>query len=252
MADPLPFRPPAAAPVMPDRPAVRIEDLRLTRRWRKVIDGISADLGTPGCTAIMGPNGAGKSLLLRTIAGLEKPQGGTITFAWPPTPEKRRVALVFQRPVLLRRTALANLVHALRQFGVPRAARTDQAMALLERADLAHAAKTPARALSGGEQQRLALVRALGQAPDLLLLDEPSASLDPRATAALERLIRQAIHDGVRVLLITHDRGQARRLANRVVFLHAGRVTEDTPSDRFFDVAQSPQARAYLNGDLLL
>lgn len=239
------------APPAP-RPPVTLEDVHLARGGRPILDGIDAELGLSEVTAIMGPNGAGKTQLLRLLARLGAPDRGRIRFAWPDAPEKHRTAIVFQRPVLLRRSVLGNLTHALAQYGVPRAARAARAADLLDFADLVSRARMPARALSGGEQQRLALARALGAAPDLLLLDEPTSNLDPRATAAIEALILRAAAQGTRVILVTHDAGQARRLASDILFLHAGRVAEHTPARRFFDAPASPQAAAYLAGELFL
>lgn len=236
----------------PQRPPVRLNDVNMTKGGRHILHGITADLGLSDVTAIMGPNGAGKTQLLRLLAGLAHPDSGKVTFAWPDAPEKHRIALVFQRPVLLRRSTLGNLTHALAQYGVPRNRRAVRALQLLEFGGLTDRARTPARALSGGEQQRLALVRALGAAPDLLLLDEPTSNLDPRSTAAIEALILRATAQGVRVILVTHDVGQARRLANDILFLQNGALTEHTPASRFFDTPKSAQAAAYLQGELFL
>ena len=238
-------------PPEPPTPVV-LEDVHLSRSGSPILRGVDARLGDAAVTAIMGPNGAGKTQLLRLLAGLSRPDRGEVRFAWPDAPHRHRTALVFQRPVLLRRSALGNLTHALAQYGVPRARRTSRAMELLEFGGLADRAKVPARALSGGEQQRLALVRALGAAPDLLLLDEPCSNLDPRSTAAIEALILRATARGVRAILVTHDAGQARRIATDVLFLHDGTVAEHTPAARFFDAPASPQASAYLSGELYL
>lgn len=212
-----------------------------------LIDRVDLDVGT-GVTALMGPNGAGKSVLLRLMAGLIEPDSGTVRpGAGPP-----RIAVVFQKPVLLRRTVRADLVHALAAHGHPRARRSALADDLLARADMQGWADRPARRLSGGEQQRFALVRALAGAPDVLMLDEPTASLDPQATLAIEQTVAAAARAGTRVLLVTHDRGQAQRLADRVVFLNRGRVEETTPAAQFFDTPQSDAARAFLVGQIVL
>lgn len=247
-----PLRIAHARPPLTTRAPVSLSEVTLRRGGQDVLRDVSADLGLSDVTAIMGPNGAGKTQLLRLIAGLARPDGGTIRFAWPDAPEKHRIALVFQRPVLLRRSALANLTHALAQYGVPRARRVARAHELLDFGGLSDRARTPARALSGGEQQRLALVRALAAAPDLLLLDEPTSNLDPRSTAAIEALIQRATAQGVRVILVTHDIGQARRLAGDILFLHGGRLAERSPAARFFAAPASPQAAAYLAGELYL
>ncbi len=159
---------------------------------------------------------------------------------------------MFQRPVLLRRSVRANLEHALKTYGVSRAERPGRIADLLALGQLEALAARPARVLSGGEQQRLAMVRALAARPALLLLDEPAASLDPQSTAALEALIRAAAGKQVKVVLVTHDRDHARRLADEIVFLHHGRIAERAAAIRFFDQPRSPEAQAYLAGRLLL
>ncbi|EAR52159.1 hypothetical protein OG2516_01944 [Oceanicola granulosus HTCC2516] len=241
----LPFR---HTPAAPARPVAMVRALTLRRGGRALLDGLELTLFTGGITALLGPNGAGKSLLLRALAGLIPPDGGAIDLA----PHTGAPALVFQKPVLLHRTVRANLAHALRLARVPRAARAGRLAELLVQARLSAQAQAQARALSGGEQQRLAIARALAARPRLLLLDEPTAHLDPASTAAVEALVRAAAHAGVKVLIVTHDRAQAARLADDVAFLAAGRITEHRPADDFFQRPESDEARAYLEGRLLL
>lgn len=229
---------------------VALEDVVFAPGARRLIDGLSLTAGR-GVTALMGPNGAGKSLTLRLLAGLLAPHAGRVLWEGSETPPRGRVGLVFQRPVLLRRSVEGNLAHALRLARVPRRERRDRLLALLALGRLEALAAAPARALSGGEQQRIALVRALAFEPRLLLLDEPTASLDPQAVAAFEALLRRVVAEGVGALIVTHDPGQARRLADRALFLHRGRLAEDAPADRFFREPESEAARAYLSGRLL-
>ena len=219
---------------------------------KRLIDGVSLRLDPGPLTCVMGPNGAGKSLLLRLIAGLIQPSGGRVRYGGAAEAGRNRIAFVFQRPVLLRRSVAANLDHALKTYGVAQAERPGRIAELLALGQLEGLAGRPARVLSGGEQQRLSMVRALAARPDLLLLDEPAASLDPQATAALEALIRDAAARRAKVVLVTHDRDQARRMADEVVFLHHGRIAEQAPADQFFEHPQSPEAQAYLAGRLLL
>jgi len=233
---------------------VALEDICFAAGGKALVDHLSLRL-TPGARSIvMGPNGAGKSLLLRLLAGLLQPGAGRVTFAGKPLDDslRRRVAIVFQRPVLLRRSVAANLTHALKTYGVPRGQRARRLDELLALGQLENIAERPARVLSGGEQQRLAMVRALGAEPDLLLLDEPTASLDPQATAAIEALVSQAAAAGVKIVMVTHDRGQALRLADEVLFLHRGQLAERAPAETFFAQPQSAAAQAYLEGRLLL
>ncbi len=223
---------------------------------KRVLDNIDLTLGPSGVTAIMGANGAGKSLLIRILHGLLKPSGGTVT--WGDRSMSRDLrktqAFVPQSPVLLRRSVAANLKFALalrrrRDIG----ARLD---ALLALADLADKADQPARTLSGGEQQRLALARALATDPKVLFLDEPTASLDPANTLAIETVIKRVADDGTRggtrVLFVSHDLGQAKRLADDVVFLHRGAIAEHSPATTFFNQPASAEARGYCEGRIVL
>ncbi|MHA1546837.1 MAG: ATP-binding cassette domain-containing protein [Alphaproteobacteria bacterium] len=249
MSDPRPRIVDLAGVAAEAPPAVSLISVTLERSGKKLIDGLTLTLAGRGVTAVLGPNGAGKSLLLRMVAGLIAPTSGAVQIH---PPFAGQVALVFQRPVLLRRTVRANLAHALRVYAVPRRQRAAQIARLLDVGGLGGLADLPARTLSGGEQQRLAMVRALAAAPRLLLLDEPTASLDPQSTLAIETLIRTAARDGTKILLVTHDHGQAQRLASEVVFLHHGQVTEQTPSHQFFARPASEAARTFLDGRLLL
>lgn len=218
-----------------------LSDVHLHQGGSRLIAGLTLTLRAER-TVFLGPNGAGKSLTLRLMQGLLAPTTGRVS-------RTAKTALVAQRPVLLRRTVRANLEHALRIYGVARAARPARIAALLAEGRLSDLADRPARVLSGGEQQRLALLRAIAADPALLLLDEPTAHLDPNATALIEALLSAA---GTPFVLVTHDLGQARRMADRVVFLHRGRVVEDARAAHFFTTPTSPEATAFLNGDLVL
>ena len=205
-------------------------------------------------TVIMGPNGAGKSVLLRLLHGLLKPTGGQILWNGRTlgTEDRRAQAMVFQRPVMLRRSAAANLRFALSVRGVRGAERTKREREALERARLGDLALQPARVLSVGEQQRLAVARALACKPRMLFLDEPTASLDPASTQSIEELILQAHSDGVSIVLVTHDAGQARRIGDDLVFLHAGRVAEAGTVASVLNAPGTEPVRAWLEGRLYL
>ena len=212
------------------------------------IHGISHDFRRGPRTVILGPNGAGKSLLLRLCHGLLRPSAGTVRWA---AQTARRQAMLFQIPVMLRRTAAANIAYALAIHGVPRrerAARVDKALA---RVGLEALARRPARALSVGQQQRLALTRAWALEPEVLFLDEPTASLDPAATRAIEQSIDEVHGSGAKIIMTTHDLGQARRLADEVLFLHRGHLIEHGPAEAFFAAPKSREAAAFLKGELL-
>jgi tungstate transport system ATP-binding protein len=211
----------------------------------RALDGLSLILEPGLRTVVLGPNGAGKSVLLRTLHGLIAPTAGTVTWQGPV-----RQAMVFQRPVMLRRSALANIRYALAVKGVAEPERTKLACAALERVGLASIGARPARVLSGGEQQRLALARAWALEPEILFLDEPTASLDPGATTEIERVIASFAAEGTRIVMTTHNLGQARRLADEIVFIHAGRAAERTAADRFFDQPASSEAKLFLQGEL--
>ena len=199
--------------------------------------------------AVLGANGAGKSVLLRTLHGLIQPAEGVVL--WVGSPERPTdQAMVFQRPVMLRRSALANVEYALAINGVGGSERTARVREALVRVGLDPLAARPARVLSGGEQQRLALARAWSLRPRVIFLDEPTASLDPTAAGEVERVIGEIHASGTAIVLTTHHLGLARRVADEIVFLHQGRLTEKTAVDRFFTAPQSPEAARYLEGEL--
>lgn len=221
---------------------------------RRLVDGVDLELQPGARTIVLGPNGAGKSLLLRLLHGLLRPSAGRITWNGRPADATtlRRQAMVFQKPVMLRRSVAANIDYALKVRGVPRTGRIPRVREMLRTADLDRLAPSPARVLSGGEQQRLSLARALVTQPEVLFLDEPTASLDPASTLAIERLIDDAAAAGTRIVMVTHDLGQARRLADEVVFIHRGRIAERTAAFRFFQSPMSQPAADFLAGHLVL
>ena len=221
---------------------------------KRLIDGVDIDIRPGRRTVVMGANGAGKSLLLRLLHGLIRPTAGEVLWQGQPLDREGRLAqaMVFQRPVLLRRSVLANLRFALSVRGFSGSERAAREAEAIERSRLGELAGRPARVLSGGEQQRLAVVRALACAPGLLFLDEPTASLDPGSTLAIEQLVQEAHESGVAIVLVTHDTGQARRLGDDLVFLHGGRVVETGRAPEVLDAPRSEAARAWLEGRLYL
>lgn len=224
------------------------------RSGRRLLDSVDVSIDGTGLTVILGPNGAGKTLLLRVIANLFVPDSGEIRWAHAPPDRVRapKLGFVFQKPIMLRRSVIANVTYALAAIGMARNECTSRAHEILELASLDHLAGTPARLLSGGEQQRLALARALATEPEVLLLDEPASSLDPAATLALEKMITTVRDCGTRLVLVTHDIGQARRLADTVLFMHRGRIVERARSAEFFEKPAQDSARAYLEGRIVL
>jgi tungstate transport system ATP-binding protein len=208
------------------------------------------DAGAP--TVFIGPNGSGKTTLLRAAMGLIAPSSGRMTWGGYTQSSPLRRAIVFQRPVMLRRSAFGNLHFALGSAGVTRSERQRRANELLSLVDLEGLGGRPARRLSGGEQQRLAIARALAREPRVLFLDEPTASLDPAATRAIEELIRSVSASGVKVVMATHDLGEARRLAGDIVLLHRGTIVERGVVDQFFNSPATEETRRFLAGELLL
>jgi tungstate transport system ATP-binding protein len=227
---------------------LKLEDVFFAAGGRVIIERISAEISAGPSTIILGANGAGKSVLMRLMHGLLAPASGKI--AWSSGDTARLQAMVFQRPVLLRRSALANVTYALKLARVPHAERERLAMEALESVGLATFARRPARVLSGGEQQRLALARAWALHPEVLFLDEPTASLDPTASREIERVIQAFDAAGTKIIMATHNLGQARRLGDEVLFLHQGRLVERAPVEQFFSRPASPEAAAFIKGEL--
>ncbi|HEX5213611.1 MAG TPA: ATP-binding cassette domain-containing protein [Pseudolabrys sp.] len=217
-----------------------------------ILDNISLTLAPGPPTVLVGPNGAGKTTLLRAAMGLIPATRGCITWGGREQSPPDRRAILFQRPVMLRRSAAGNVHCALAAAGLPRTARAQRAAELLAEVGLHGFERRPARRLSGGEQQRLALARALARDPAVLFLDEPAASLDPAATKAIEDIVRAVTAHGVKVVMSTHDLGQARRLAGDVVLLHRGRLIENAPASEFFANPRTKEARTFIAGELLV
>jgi tungstate transport system ATP-binding protein len=231
---------------------VVLEEVSVRAGEVTILDRISLAIAGGAPTLLIGPNGSGKTTLLRTMMGLVAPAQGRVTWGGRDRAPPRHRALVFQRPVMLRRSAAANLRYALDAAGIARATQPQRVGELLALVGLAGLEDRPARRLAGGEQQRLALARALARNPSVLLLDEPAASLDPAATKAIEDLVRTIASHGVKVVMSTHDLGQARRLAGEVVLLHRGRIIESGPAAAFFASPRSEDARKFVAGELLI
>lgn len=215
-----------------------------------ILSDINIEIGQGGPTVLLGPNGSGKSTLLRLGMGLIAPSTGRATCGGRPAVSAARRAIVFQKPVMLRRSVSANLAFALSTAG--RRSDDDAIACLLDQVGLGALASRPARRLSGGEQQRLALARALARAPEVLFLDEPTASLDPAAVKSVEEIITQIAAQGVKIVMATHDLGQARRLAGEIIFLARGSVIERAASPDFFVSPSTEEARRFLAGDLVI
>ena len=217
-----------------------------------ILDDISLVFSAGAPTILIGPNGSGKTTLLRVAMGLLAPTRGRILWGGREAAPPSRRAIVFQRPAMLRRSTAGNVRYALAAAGMSRAQRSERIAELLTLVGLENLGRRPAHRLSGGEQQRLAVARALARAPDILFLDEPTASLDPAATKAIEDILRAVAARGVKVVMSTHDLGQARRLAGDIALLHRGRLIERGPAAAFFAQPQTREAETFIAGELLV
>ncbi|MFT4562256.1 MAG: tungstate transport system ATP-binding protein [Gammaproteobacteria bacterium] len=231
---------------------VRVENLVYEIDKARIIDSLNLELSAGGCTAILGYNGAGKSVFLRLLHGLLTPSSGTIQWAGNFAVEfvRQRQSMVFQAPVLLRRSIEANVRYASTKRGFKGDLRAQRIETVLQQTNLSHIRHRHATVLSGGERQRVAIARALAVEPEILFLDEPTASLDPAATIGIEDILVRARNEGRKLIMVTQSVGQAARLANDVVFMHRGQIEEHSSIDDFLAAPQSPVAQAFIEGKL--
>lgn len=235
------------APILP----LHLTGACVAKRGQRIIGPIDLEVGETGITIVIGPNGSGKTSLLRLMHGMERAADGAVRWQVSEAEARRRQAYVFQTPIMMRRTVLDNVAYPLRIHGTPRTEAAERAKAWVDRLGLQQATGRQATVLSGGEKQKLALARALIRRPDIVFLDEPCANLDGRATRDIETILHDAHGDGTRIIMATHDMGQARRLATDVIFMYRGRLHETAAADSFFDDPATREARAFLNGDIL-
>ena len=231
--------------------SLAFENVQLRAGPVSILNGVSLLISPGAPTVLIGPNGCGKTTLLRVAMGLVAPSAGTIAWGDEGNAAPPRRAIVLQRPVMLRRSVLGNLLFSLRAAGVPANERERRAGELLQLVGLESLSRRPARRLSGGEQQRLALARAHARNPAVLFLDEPTASLDPAATKVIEDIVRTLASGGIKIVMATHDLGEARRLAGQIVLMHRGSVVESGPADQFFAGPSSESGRRFIAGELL-
>jgi tungstate transport system ATP-binding protein len=238
---------------MRDRPSslpIAFEDVGYAAGTTPILNALTLVIEPGAPTLLLGPNGAGKTTLLKLAMGLLRPVAGRIRYGTMPAIARRRHAIVFQKPVMLRRSVARNVAFALRAANrAPQAASIE---ALLQAVGLGALAERPARRLSGGEQQRLALARALARDPEVLFLDEPTASLDPNATKSVEDIILSIARRGVKIVMATHDLGQAKRLAGDIVLMAHGRLVEHAPAGAFFRAPATEMGRRFLAGELVV
>lgn len=230
---------------------LRMAGASVRRRGQRLVGPVDLEITPGGLTIVMGPNGAGKTSLLRLMHGLERAAEGTVAWAVDDESARPRQGYVFQTPTMMRRTVTASIAYPLRVRGTARAEAILRARDWAAKVGLGKMLDRPADVLSGGERQKLALARALITEPEILFLDEPCANLDGRATREIEAILRDARDSGTRIVMATHDMGQARRLGDEVVFLLKGRIHETGSAPAFFDTPRTEEARAFLNGDIL-
>ncbi|MEM6586935.1 MAG: ATP-binding cassette domain-containing protein [Pseudomonadota bacterium] len=224
---------------------------KTARRGTVLVGPVDLEMSGEGTTVVVGPNGSGKTSLLTLLHGTNRLTAGEITWSLPMEDARAAQAFVFQRPVMLRRSVIDNIAYPLHVQGVSRKQARAQARDWANRVGLGAFLARPARSLSGGEQQKLALARAMIGAPKVLFLDEPCAALDGRATREIEAILTEIRAAGTKLILSTHDLGQARRLADDIIFLLHGKVHEQGTAKGFFAGPQTPEAQAFLRGDIV-
>ncbi|MDX1781080.1 MAG: ATP-binding cassette domain-containing protein [Thalassovita sp.] len=232
-------------------PWLSADQVRVRRGGRTLLGPVSFGLSRRDITILMGPNGAGKTTLLRALHGLERIRGN-IRWGDPTLAERHNQSFVFQTPVLMRRTVLDCIAYPLRLDGMSRSEARARAAEQAEKVGLRVDLHGEVDDISGGEKQKMAMARALIRNPGILFLDEPCANLDGRSTCEIEEILTQIRNTGTRIVMSTHDIGQARRLAGEVLFLHQGQLMEKSAGECFFDDPKSQAATAYLRGDILL
>ena len=228
---------------------IYIKDLSLILDERKILSSLNLSINSDDVTVVMGPNGAGKSIFLKILNGILTPTSGCITWN-----NKKQFsdtlntqAFVFQKPILLRRSVIANLDYMDSVLGNKKKISKDR---LLEIVQLKKQKNQPARMLSLGEQQRLSLIRSLMLRPNLLLLDEPTANLDPASTKIIEDIILNLKMMGIKIIFVTHNIIQAKRIADDIIFLNEGKMVEHLNKQEFFSNSKSIEVQNYLNGIL--
>ena len=231
---------------------IRFDAVSVSGKGVTILDRITLQIEAGAPTVLIGPNGCGKTTLLRTAMGLLSPTQGRISWGGAEKSSSAQRAFVFQRPAMLRRTVTGNLRYALRVARVPRARHHERIKELLALVGLDGLDKRPARRLSGGEQQRLALARALARNPAVLFLDEPTASLDPASTKAIEDVVAAVAASGIKIVMATHDLGEARRIAGEIILLHHGRIVERAGAVEFLASPKTEEARLFIAGELLV
>ena len=230
---------------------VVVSKASVRKRGKTILHDINLTLDPSGFTIVMGPNGSGKTTLLRLLHGLERPRDGSVDWSVSQNDARKRQSFVFQTPVMMRRSVLDNIAYPLVLRNVSRNEARAEALGWADAVELANRVDLEAHSLSGGERQKLAIARALITSPDILFLDEPTTNLDGASVREIESIIAKANRDGTRILMTTHDIGQARRLAQDVLFINKGTICEHRKAEQFFADPESNAARAFLKGDIV-
>ncbi|MGI9350446.1 MAG: ATP-binding cassette domain-containing protein [Rhizobiaceae bacterium] len=230
---------------------VNLSNAVVKKRGKTIIGPVDLEIGPSGFSVIMGPNGSGKTTLLRLLHGLERPRQGTVSWNCTTSAARKKQAFVFQTPIMLRRTAAENIAYPLKLHKIPRSEITTIVRDWLNRIGLSKVADLNASFLSGGEKQKLAIARALVVNPEVLFLDEPTTNLDGKSIREIETILNNAIEQNIRIIMTTHDIGQANRLADDILFLYRGRVHEHGPAGSFLSNPKTPEAKAFLKGDIV-
>ncbi|MFK5980438.1 MAG: ATP-binding cassette domain-containing protein [Rhizobiaceae bacterium] len=223
----------------------------VTKSKKPILNEVTVEIGATGFTIVLGPNGAGKTTLLRTMHGLERTNAGTLQWQGENNQVRKKQAFVFQTPIVMRRSVVENLAYPLILNGMPKPVAHEQAQTWAKTIGLSKALEQNAGYLSGGEKQKLAIARALISEPEILFLDEPTTNLDGSATREIEEILHKAHVNGTRIIMTTHDIGQARRLATDILFIYRGRLHEFSSATAFFEQSKTPESRAFLNGDIV-
>ncbi len=230
---------------------LRLEDVSVLRKGKRLLGPVSMTLSEGGLTIIVGPNGSGKTTLLKVMHGVERVSAGRVRWAVPDEQAQHHQSYVFQTPIMLRRSVADNLRYPLQLRKTPRDTVETCVADWASRIGLQDLLKLSATRLSGGEKQRLALARALIRRPEVLFLDEPCANLDGASTRDIERLLEEAQQAGTRIIMTTHDLGQAKRLATDAIFMLHGCIKEAAPAEAFFDAPQTSELQAFFRGDII-
>lgn len=231
--------------------SVSFNSVVVRRNEKLVLGPLNLDLETGGITIVLGPNGAGKTTFLKVLHGVERISDGEMHWSISNVQAREEQAYVFQSPIVLRRSVGQNLAYPLKLIGTVKSEISMRVSLWARKIGLEDALDFPATGLSGGEKQKLAIGRALIRMPKVLFLDEPCANLDGRSTREIEELLHEATRAGTCIIMTTHDLGQAKRLADSVLFLLGGRLHEQSPAPAFFDIPSTSEAQSFLNGDII-